>query len=148
MMAQLHSVLDHEQVVDTMIGLTHLTHLHRAIIAGSGSMEFHLALRRRGFLRVATALTCRIPKAQYPVGLIVGHKSLQAIEGPIVELSPFLCTSAAVAVLIDCRETGAGLRIRERLEQIGFRIEAGVRCQEGFVLSAIRHGFGQMEKAA
>ena len=52
-MVQLHSVSDHEQVVETMIGLTHLTHLHRAIIAGSGSMEFYLALRRRGFLRVS-----------------------------------------------------------------------------------------------
>ena len=147
-MVQLHSVSDHAQVVDTMIGLTRLTPLHRAIVAGSGSMEFYLALRRRGFLRVATAQTCRIPKGQHPVGLIAGHNSLQAIEAAIVELSPFLGASAAVAVLIDCRETGAGLRIRERLEQMGFRIEAGVRCQAGFVLSAIRHGFGQMEKAA
>ena len=148
MMVQLHSVVDREQVVDTIIGLTRLSHLHRAIIAGSGSMEFYLALRRRGFLRAATTPTCRIPKGQHPVGLIAGHNSLQAIEAAIIELSPFLGASAAIAVLIDCRETGAGLRIRERLEQMGFRIEAGVRCQEGFVLSAIRHGFGQMEKAA
>jgi hypothetical protein len=147
-MVQLHSVSDQEQVVDAMIGLTRRTHLHRAIIAGSGSMEFYLALRRRGFLRAATTLTCRIPKAQHPVGLIAGHNSLQAIETAIVELSSFLSTSAAAAVLIDSRETSAGLRVRERLEQMGFRIEAGVRCQEGFVLSAIRQGFGQMEKAA
>jgi hypothetical protein len=148
MMVQLHSVSDHEQVVDTMIGLTQLSHLHRAIVAGNGSMEFYLALRRRGFLRAATALTCRIPKGQHPVGLIAGRNSLQAIEAAIIELSPFLSTSAAIAVLIDCREAGAGLRIRERLEQMGFRIEAGVRCQEGLVLSAIRFGFGQMERAA
>jgi hypothetical protein len=148
MMVQLHSVSDREQVVDTMIGLTQLTQLHRAIIAGNGSMEFYLALRRRGFLRTATAVTCRIPKGQHPVGLIAGSNSLQATDAAIVELSPFLSTSAAIAVLIDCRETGAGLRIRERLEQMGFRIEAGVRCQEGLVLSAIRHGYGQMEKAA
>ena len=144
-MVQLHSVSDREQVVDTMIGLTRLTSLHRAIVAGSGSMELHLALRRRGFLRAAAAATCRIPKGQHSVGLIAGHNSLQAIEAALVELSPFLGTSATVAVLI---EIGAGLRIREKLEQMGFRIEAGVRCQEGFVLSAIRHGFGQMEKAA
>ena len=31
---------------------------------------------------------------------------------------------------------------------MGFRIEAGVRCQQGLVLSAYRHGFGQMENAA
>jgi hypothetical protein len=147
-MAQPRSVSDQEQVVDTMIGLTRLTGQHRAIIAGSGSMEFYLALRRRGFLRVATAATCRIPKGQHAVALITGQNSLQAIEAALVELSPFLSTSASVAVLIDSREIGAGQRIREKLEQMGFRIEAGVRCQEGFVLSAIRHGFGQMENAA
>jgi len=147
-MAQPRSISDQEHVVDTMIGLTRLTGLHRAIIAGSGSMEFYLALRRRGFLRVATAATCRIPKGQHAVALITGRNSLQAIEAALVELSPFLSTSASVAVLIDSREIGAGQRIREKLEQMGFRIEAGVRCQEGFVLSAIRHGFGQMENAA
>jgi hypothetical protein len=147
-MTQPRSVSDQEQLVDTMIGLTRLTGLHRAIVAGSGSMEFYLSLRRRGFLRVATAATCRIPKGQHAVALITGRNSLQAIEAALVELSPFLCTSASVAVLIDSREIGAGQRIREKLEQMGFRIEAGVRCQEGFVLSAIRHGFGQMENAA
>lgn len=147
-MVQLHSVSDREQVVDTMIGLTRLTNLHRAIVAGSGSVELYLALRRRGFLRAATAATCRIAKGQHAVGLIAGHNSLQAIEAALVELLPFLGTSATVAVLIDSREIGAGLRIREKLEQMGFRIEAGVRCQQGFVLSAIRHGFGQMEMAA
>jgi hypothetical protein len=146
-MAQLHSVSEREQVVDTMIGLTRLTILDRAIVAGSGSMDLYLALRKRGFLAATTA-TCRIWKGQHSVGLIAGQNSLQAIEAALGELSPFLGTSAAVAVLINSREIGAGLRIRGKLEQMGFRIEAGVRCQEGFVLSAIRHGFGQMEKAA
>jgi hypothetical protein len=31
---------------------------------------------------------------------------------------------------------------------MGFRIEAGVRCQQGLVLSAYRQSFGQMENAA
>lgn len=147
-MVQPHSVSDHEQVVDAMIGLTRLTNLHRAIVAGGGSTEVYLVLRRRGFVRAATAATCRIPSGQHAVGLIAGHNSLQAIEAALVELSPFLGTSAAIAVLVDSREAGAGLRIREKLEQMGFRIEAGVRCQEGFVLSAIRRGFGQMKIAA
>jgi hypothetical protein len=113
-MVQPHSGSDGEQVVDTMIGLTRLTSLHRAIVAGSDSMEFYLALRRRGFTRVATTTTCRIPKGQHAVGLI----------------------------------TGVSLKIRARLEQMGFRIEAGVRCREGFVLSAVRQDFGQMQNAA
>jgi hypothetical protein len=50
--------------------------------------------------------------------------------------------------LVDSRESGFCLKIRSKLEQMGFRIEAGVRCQQGLVLSAYRQGFAQMENAA
>jgi hypothetical protein len=147
-MDQPHAVASREQVVDTMIGLTRVSNLHRAIIAGSGSMELYLALRRRGIIRVATIATCRIARAQHAVGLIAGQNSPSAIEAALVQISQFLRPSAAIAVLIDSRESGCSLRIRNRLEQMGFRIEAGVRCQQGLVLSAWRQGFGQMENAA
>ncbi len=142
------SVSSSEQVVDTMIGLTRLSNLHRAIVAGSDSMELYLALRRRGFVRVATTATCRIPKRQHAVGLIAGQNSLSAIETALAQISQFLSPSAAIAVLIDSRESGSCLKIRTRLERMGFRIEAGVRCQQGLVLSAYRQGFNQMEIAA
>jgi hypothetical protein len=147
-MTQPHSTSEREQVVDTMIELTRLSGLHRAIIAGSSGLELYLSLRRRGFMRVSTTATCRTPKAQHAVGLISGQNSLQAMETALTEISQFLSASAAIAVLIDSRESGFSLRTRTRLEQMGFRIEAGVRCQQGFVLSAYRHGFGQMENAA
>jgi hypothetical protein len=147
-MDQPHSGANREQVIDTMIDLTRLSHLHRAIVTGSDSMEMYLALRRRGFIRVATPETCRLPKGQHAVGLITGHNSLQAIEAALTGIAPFLSASAAIAVLIDSRGSGFSLRIRARLEQMGFRIEAGVRCHEGLVLSAYRQNFGQMEKAA
>jgi hypothetical protein len=147
-MDQPHLISDREQVVDTMIELTRLSNLHRAIIAGSDSLELYLALRRRGFIRVATTATCRIPRGQHTVGLITGQNSLQAIEAALTQISQFLSASAAIAVLIDSREGGLCLKIRAKLEQMGFRIEAGVRCQQGLVLSAYRQGFGQMENAA
>jgi hypothetical protein len=147
-MSQPHSVSNREQVVETMIELTRLSHLHRAIVAGSDNLELCLALRRRGFVHVATTATCRIPKGQHAVGLITGQNSLAAIEASLAEISQFLGTNAAIAVLIDSRESGLSLKIRTRLEQMGFRIEAGVRCQQGLVLSAYRQGFGQMEIAA
>ena len=147
-MVQPHSVSNREQVVDTMIELTRLSNLHRVIVAGSDSLELYLALRRRGFIRVATTATCRIPKGQHAVGLITGENSLQAIEAALAQISPFLSTSATIAVLINSRESGISLKIRTRLEQMGFRIEAGVRCQQGLVLSAYRQGFAQMENAA
>jgi hypothetical protein len=147
-MGQPHSVSNREQVVDTMIDLTRLSNLHRAIVAGHDSMELYLALRRRGFVRVATTATCRIPRRQHAVGLITGQNSLSAIETALEQISQFLSPSAAIAVLIDSRESGFCLKIRTRLEQMGFRIEAGVRCQQGLVLSAYRQGFTQMETAA
>jgi hypothetical protein len=147
-MVQPHSVSNREQVVDTMISLTRLSNLHRAIVVGNDDLELYLALRRRGFNRVATTATCRIPKGQHAVGLITGQKSLAAIEAALAQISPFLSTSAAIAILIDSRESGFCLKIRNKLEQMGFRIEAGVRCQQGLVLSAYRQGFGQMENAA
>jgi len=136
------------QVIDTMIGLTRLSNLHRAIVAGSDSLQLYLALQRRGFFRVSTTATCRVPREQHPVGLIAGQTSPTAIDVALVQLLPFLAASAAIAVLIDSREGGSSLKIRSRLEQIGFRIEAGVRCQQGLVLSAYRQGFGWMENAA
>jgi hypothetical protein len=147
-MVQPHSGANREQVVDTMVELTRLSNLHRAIVAGSDSLELYLALRRRGYIRVTTTATCRIPRGQHTVGLITGRNSLRALEAALAQISPFLCTSAAIAVLIDSRESGFCLKIRTRLEQMGFRIEAGVRCQQGLVLSAYRQGFGQMESAA
>ena len=144
-MSEPHS--SREQVVDTMIGLTRLSYLHRAIVAGSDSLELCLALRRRGFIRAATAATCRIAKGQHAVGLITGQNSLADIEAALAQISQFLSATAAIAVLISSRERGFCLKIRSKLEQMGFRIEAGVRCQQGLVLSAYRHGFGQMENA-
>jgi hypothetical protein len=147
-MVRPHSGSNQEQVVDTMIGLTRLSHLHRAIVAGGDDMELYLALRRRGFIRVATTATCRVPRAQHPVGLISGQNTLEATEVALGQITQFLSASAAIAVLIDSHEGGVCLKIRTRLEQMGFRIEAGVRCQQGLVLSAYRQGFGQMENAA
>jgi hypothetical protein len=147
-MVQPHSDATREQVIDTMIGLTRLSSLQRAIVAGSDRMGLYLALRRRGFIRVATPATCRIPRGQHTIGLIAGQDSPGANEAALAEISPFLCTNATVAVLIDSRESGASLRIRMRLQQMGFQIEAGVRCRQGLVLSAYRQGFGQMENAA
>jgi len=143
-----HSASNGEQVVDTMIDLTRLSTLHRAIVAGHDSMELYLSLRRRGFMRVATTATCPIPKQQHAVGLITEQNSLAAIETALAQISQFLSPSAAIAVPIDSRESGVRLKIHTRLEQMGFRIEAGVRCQQGLVLSAYRQGFTQMEIAA
>jgi hypothetical protein len=147
-MVQLHSVSGREQVLDTMVGLTRLSNLQRAIIAGDDGMELYLQLWRRGFMRVATVLTCGIPRRQHTIGLIAGREAPEPIERALTEISPFLGTNATIAVLIDTHASNCSLRIRTKLQHMEFQIEAGVRCQQGLVLSAWRQGFGQMENAA
>jgi hypothetical protein len=147
-MVQSFSASGRQQVLDTMVGLTRLSNPQRAIIAGDDGMELYLELWHRGFTRVATVLTCGIPRRQHSIGLIAGRDSPEPIERALGDISPFLCTNATVAVLIDSHGSNCSLRIRTKLQQMGFQIEAGVRCQQGLVLSACRQGYGQMENAA
>lgn len=135
-----------EQVISTMIELTRVSNLHRVIAAGDDSTEINLLLRRRGFLRVATVGTC-VARGQHVVGLVGGRHSLQALQVTLAQIAQFLSPTAAIAVAIDSRELGFGLKIRDRLECLGFRIEAGVRCHERFILSAHRQDFNAMAKA-
>jgi hypothetical protein len=148
MVQQAPTVAAGEQVVDIMISLTRLTNAHRTIIAGNDSMKLYVSLKRRGFIRVATPATCNIPRKQHSVGLVAGPDSPTTIEAALTQISPFLTACAAVAVLIDSSESGLGLQIRTKLAQMGFQIEAGVRCQQGLVLSAYRQDLVQMERAA
>jgi hypothetical protein len=135
---------DLEQVVDTMITLMRLSRLDSAIIAGNESMELYLSLRRRGFVRVITSTTSRAARRQYAVGLIAARDALTALG----HASPLLAANAAVAILVEARDSQFCMRVRDRLQQLGFRIEAGVRCHRGLVLSASRQGYAGMKIAA
>jgi len=148
-MLQLHtSTSEHDQVVETMITLTHLSNLNRAIVAGDGSTELYLALRRRGLVLVGLHSAFRLRKAACAVGLITVRDSLAAFEAALAQVAPSLGTTATIAVLIKSGESGFALKIRKALERIGFRIEAGVRCQQGLVMSAHRRGYAQLDRAA
>ena len=147
-MFQPHSASGQAQVLDTMVGLTRLSNLHRAIIGGRDGMQLYHGLRRRGFIRLAPVSSCWNPRRQHPIGLIADHDSAESIESALSEISPFLSEQATVAILIDSRGSGPSLRVRSKLQQMGFRIEAGVRCQRGLVMSAYRPSFVQMERAA
>jgi hypothetical protein len=131
-MTELSSVSGHTQVLDVMTALSRLSNLQRAIVAGRDSMEFYLALRRRGFLRVGTPATCRIARGLCAVGLIAGADSADSAETALTEISRFLAANAAVAMLIYPGQDGSSRKVRDKLYQLGFRIEAGVRCHDGF----------------
>jgi hypothetical protein len=143
-MAEICSALDHDQVIDIFVGLTRPSPLDSVIITGNESLELCLSLRRRGFARVATPATCRIPRRRHIIGLVTGQNPVAALA----QASPFLSANSAIAVLIESREGESSMTIRHKLQQMGFRIEAGVRCQRGFVLFACRVDCSQLEQAA
>jgi hypothetical protein len=102
-MLQPNSDASREQIVDTMVELTRLSNRHRAIIAGADSLELYLALRRRGFLHVATTVTCRLPQAEHSVGLIAGA-SQDGLKNVTIELKALRRTETKIdAVNEDCR---------------------------------------------
>ena len=148
MMTQTDSATAQEQFIDTMIDLARLSQSHRIIIAGRDSLGIHRALHCRGFIRAATTATCRTSCGQHSAGLIVGDRSFQDLETSLVRTSQLLNATATIVVSIESPERGLSLRVRTKLEQLGFRIEAGVRCQQGFLLSAYRCNFASIAKAA
>lgn len=143
-----HLVHSDEQIVDTMIELTCLSKSHRVIVAGSDAFDVYLGLYERGFSRVATTTTCRIPCGQHDVALIAGQHSIQALEALVSRIMLFLNTRAIAAVWIASDENQAGKKLRSLLEQAGFRIEAGAKCADGFVLSARRAEWSHVANAA
>jgi hypothetical protein len=151
-MVQPCTVASREQAIDAMIALTRLSNLRRTIIAGSESTKLCLALRRRGFVRIATPTVSRVLRRHHSIALIADETSLKTCEDTLTQVGLFLTDNATIAILICSREGELCLKIRKKLEQMGFSIEAGVRCQEGLVLSAYRQGFQQavakLERAA
>jgi hypothetical protein len=137
-MPELQPTYSREHVIDTMIELTRLAGMHRIIVAGSDNLDIYLGLHSRGFTRSATTSTCRIPCEQHDVGLVVGWHSTTALSGLIARLVHFLHAAAALAVWVDAHQRVRSQEIQLLLERWGFRVEAGARCDDGFVLSARR----------
>ena len=150
-MAQSCVTRDVGQILDTMISLTRLTPLQRTIVAGGDSMALYLELRQRGFIRTTTPALCRHRRAQHAVAFIASQDPAnqapgRGLEVHVEQISAFMTVNAGIALLVGSAENG--LNIRRKLEKLGFRIEAGVRCSQGLVLSASRQGYEQMARAA
>jgi acetolactate synthase regulatory subunit len=137
-----------ERMVDTMIDLARVATSHRVIAAGADSVRIHRVLYRRGFARCATAGTCGIPCGQYSAAFIAGDRSYQALEASLVRVSPFLNATATIVISIESGESGLSFRVRAKLQRLGFRVEAGVRCEQAFLLSAYRCNVAAIAKAA
>jgi hypothetical protein len=95
-------------------------------------------LPRRATRSSTPSSTCRTPSARHSVGLIAGDRCYQSIEATISQIGRLLCPAASLTISIESQESGLAAKVRTRLQQLGFRIEAGARCQQGFVLAAHR----------
>lgn len=147
-MTQAVHAFDSERIMETMIDLTGLSTSYRVIVAGRDAFDVYLGLLHRGFSRVTTTAACRIPCGQHDVALIVGQHSAQAREALLVRIVPFLNARSTMAVWIDSEQHQGGKAIQLLLERLGFRIEAGAKCEKGYVLSAHRRETNHMAKAA
>jgi hypothetical protein len=136
------------RIVEAMIDLTRLKRSHRTLIAGCESLNVYLALRSRGFTRIATIATCRGPCKQHDVGFIAGEHSTVALEALIAQVAHYLTPGAMLAVWIGSRDTVPVRTVRSALHRLGFRIEAAASCDRGRVLSARRDASGSLEMAA
>jgi threonyl-tRNA synthetase len=108
--------------------------------------SIHRQLHRRGFWHCS--ITGSFTQfGRYSAALIAGDRSRQAQEASLAHVSPLLNATATIVVSIDSEQKGLSLRVRTRLEQLGFRIEADVRCQQAFLLSAYRCNVTSIAKA-
>ena len=94
-------------------------------------------LHRRGFHHVATTATCGLPHGQYDVAFVdCQRNSIKALETTLNWLVHFLASTSVLVIWIDSTEHSDGLV--SLFGRLGFRIEAGARCERGLAISARR----------
>ena len=96
-------------------------------------------LHRRGYNRVATTATCGLPRGQYDVAFVEWQlQSIKALETTLDWLVHFLAPTSVLAIWIDTSESADRRKLGSILERLGFRVEAGTRCERGFAIAARR----------
>ena len=126
-----------EPIVETMTALARCSRFHRIIVAGSKGPHQMFELHRRGYHRVATTATCGLPRGQYDVGFVDWKQnSIKALETTLDWLVHFLASTSVLVIWIDSHERPD--RLGSIFERLGFRIEAGARCEHGLAISARR----------
>jgi hypothetical protein len=137
------------QIIEPMIQLARCSRSHRIIVAGSKGRELIFELHRRGYARVATTATCGVPRGQCDVALIDWRlQSILVLERTLGWLVHFLAPAAVMVVWVDSSERSGNRRLGSMLERLGFTIEAGTRCGQGFAVSARRRDAARVNVAA
>jgi hypothetical protein len=126
-----------EPIIETMIALARCSRSHRFILSGSKGPHQMFELHRRGYHRVATTENCGLPRGQYDVAFVnCQQNSIKALETTLNWLVHFLASTSVLVIWIESPEHSDGLG--SMFERLGFRIEAGTRCERGHAISARR----------
>src|ERR1017187_9691345 len=89
-----------ERIVDAMIQLARAAKSRRMIVAGPNSAEVFLELHRRGYLRVTTTKTSRVPCGQYDVALVAWRAhSIKDLETTLDWLVHLLSAAGLFGIL-------------------------------------------------
>ncbi len=130
-----------DRAIDTTIALARCSTKHRILLAGAHGPASIINWRSRGYHRVATTSTCKLPRAQYDVAVVEWRQhSIKALATSLDWLVYFLSPRGALVVWIESAiDTPPGRReLRTAVEQLGFCVETGTRAANGFVVSAHR----------
>jgi hypothetical protein len=137
------------RITETMIGLARCSRFHRIIVAGSSGPERTFELHRRGYSRVMTTTTCGLPHGQYDVAFVDWQlHSMEALETTLDWLVHFLAPQGVLVVCVDAAERLGRRKLNLILQRLGFRVEAGTRCEQGLAISARRLDASQQALAA
>src|SRR5262245_44847014 len=126
-----------ERIMTTMLELARCSKRHRIILVGPSRASHELDLHHRGYNRIATTATCGLPRGQYDVAFVEWElPSIKALETTLDWLVHFLTPAGALVIWIDPHTDHQ--RLGTMLERLGFRVEAGTRCERGIAVSARR----------
>jgi hypothetical protein len=138
-----------ERIVDAMIQLARAAKSHRMIAAGPYSAEVFLELHRRGYPRVTTIKTSRVPCGQYDVALVAWRAhSIKALETTLDWLVHFLSAAGVLVIWVGPHERMPNQTLSLALKRLGFRIESGTSCENGVAIAARRLDSVPAAKAA
>jgi hypothetical protein len=130
-----------DRKIDSIIELGRCADHQRILLAGASDPDPVSKWRSRGYHRVATMAASRLPRGQYDVAVVEWRQhSIRALETTLDWLVHFLSPRGVLVIWIDGAPGTASARrhLRSLIERLGFRVETGKRCQNGFAVSASR----------
>ncbi len=138
-----------ERIIATMTELAHCTNRHRIVVAGDQAPYHMFELHRRGYHRAVTTANCGLPRGQYDVALVEWQShSIKALEATLDWLVHFLAPTGVVVIWADVSEGASQRKLESILRKLGFRLEAGTRCEGGIAVAARRLDVNQQALAA